>query len=347
VVGVTESEPFWHERLRRLAPEAVAALNELFCAKGSITPQGEPVATWTFRPETSLELPAAILRGVEEELWISLRDDGICERLGHREWWDYDGEARVLAWTLAHRVLIESLGRLLREAVFPIGWSDERRPPPENPSNVVVGFTLIAADGRSTVGQIGLSAAMASRIASAAGWDTQPFVSEQWNALPTTVRIELHGPPMPLAELLPTRTGDVLVLGRHAQCWSAVTVTALNGAGSWIANYERGRLTLTGAAREVSREMTMIEASSEDATSQTTALAGLPVVLDFEVGSLSLPLGKIAALKPGYVMQLPARLEDTRVVIRANGVRIGHGELVAVGDVLGVQVLSIDPHGLK
>jgi type III secretion protein Q len=52
-------------------------------------------------------------------------------------------------------------------------------------------------------------------------------------------------------------------------------------------------------------------------------------------------------MKPGYVLQLPMRLEDARVVIRANGVRIGHGELVAVGDVLGVQVLAIDPHGLR
>jgi type III secretion system YscQ/HrcQ family protein len=342
VIGSPEVEPVWHERLRRIAPEAAAALNELFAEKESLTPPGAPVTTWTFRPATKLDLPAAILRGVEEELWINLREDGICEHLGQREWWDYDAEARVLAWTLAHRVLIESLGRVLRESVFPIGWSDERRPPPQNPRNIVVEFTLAGADGRKSAGQIGLSAAMASRIASANGWQSQAFASEHWNALPATLRIELRSPPMPLAELIPARTGDVFVLGRRARCWSTVVV------GAWLASYEDGSLRITGpAAREISRETTMIETASEDTVPQTPALSGVPVVLEFEVGALAMPLGKVAALKPGFVLQLSTRLEDARVVIRANGVRIGHGELVTVGDTLGVQVTAIDPHGLK
>ena len=53
----------FEERLRRIAPEAMAALNELFAAKASLTTPGEPATTWTFRPATTLELPAAILRG--------------------------------------------------------------------------------------------------------------------------------------------------------------------------------------------------------------------------------------------------------------------------------------------
>lgn len=347
--------PVWHERLRQLSPGAAAALCEIFSERSSVTPQGEPVATWTFHPATGLALPAVILRGVQEELWISLSDDGMCERLGHREWWDYDGEPRVLAWTLAHRVLVESLGRLLREAVFPIAWSDGQRPPAQDAQHVVLGFSIVAADGRSSTGQIGLSPAMVSRVATAVGWERHPTSAREWNALPITTRIELRGPPMPLAELIPTRTGDVLVLGRRARCWRGVRVTCFSGTDSaavldaWTASYEEGRLQFTGAAREIPTETTMQEPPSEDtpANAHTSALAGVPVVLDFEVGSLSLPLGKVGAMKPGYVLQLPMRLEDARVVIRANGVRIGHGELVAVGDVLGVQVLAIDPHGLR
>jgi type III secretion protein Q len=183
---------------------------------------------------------------------------------------------------------------------------------------------------------------MASRLASATGWQPQAFASEHWNALPATVRIELRSPPMPLADVIPARTGDVFVLGRRSRCWSTVVM------GSWLASYEEDRLRITGpAAREISRETTMIETASEDTVPQTPALSGMPVVLDFEVGSLTLPLGKVAAMKPGFVLQLATRLEEARVVIRANGVRIGHGELVAVGDTLGVQVISIDPHGLK
>ena len=77
------------------------------------------------------------------------------------------------------------------------------------------------------------------------------------------------------------------------------------------------------------------------------SLENIPVSLEFDLGSLSVPLGELAALEPGYVFELPMRLEHARVVIRANGTPIGQGELVAAGDTLGVQLLSIDANGLR
>jgi type III secretion protein Q len=77
------------------------------------------------------------------------------------------------------------------------------------------------------------------------------------------------------------------------------------------------------------------------------AVARTPVTLEFELGNLTLPLGEIAGLKPGYVFQLPGRLEDARVVIRAGGRVVGRGELVAVGEVLGVQVTALDADGFQ
>ena len=47
------------------------------------------------------------------------------------------------------------------------------------------------------------------------------------------------------------------------------------------------------------------------------------------------------------MFELPGNLDAVRVVIRANGTRVGHGELVAVGDVLGVQLLAFDTDELR
>jgi type III secretion protein Q len=77
------------------------------------------------------------------------------------------------------------------------------------------------------------------------------------------------------------------------------------------------------------------------------AAENIPISLDFDLGSLAVPLGELASLKPGYVFELPGTLERRRVAIRANGARIGQGELVAVGDVLGVQLLSLDVDTLR
>lgn len=66
----------------------------------------------------------------------------------------------------------------------------------------------------------------------------------------------------------------------------------------------------------------------------------LPVEVAFEVGRMQLPLGKLAELQPGYVFPVPAQLEGANVTIRANGEAVGQGELVSVGDTLGVRLLS-------
>ena len=66
----------------------------------------------------------------------------------------------------------------------------------------------------------------------------------------------------------------------------------------------------------------------------------LPVHLSFEVGALDLRVGDLAELQPGYVFALPAHLEGANVVLRANGEAVGHGELVAVGDTLGVRLIA-------
>ena len=73
---------------------------------------------------------------------------------------------------------------------------------------------------------------------------------------------------------------------------------------------------------------------------QDRALRSLPVQVAFEIGQLELSMGDLASLQPGYVFSLPAHLEGANVTIRANGHAAGRGEVVAVGDTLGVRLLS-------
>ena len=66
----------------------------------------------------------------------------------------------------------------------------------------------------------------------------------------------------------------------------------------------------------------------------------IPVRLVFEVGETTLPLGELQSLQPGYTFELPASVAEP-VRIRANGKIVGSGELVQVGDRVGVRVLSL------
>jgi type III secretion protein Q len=195
-----------------------------------------------------------------------------------------------------------------------------------------------------------MSAAMASRLAGSADWRTPEHI-RRWAALPATLLIRLRGMAFCRRELTAAEVGDVLVLGRRAHCWRNLHLVSAAPAGAprWTGCYDDGRFTIGDGAPFFSTEVIMMDPTPEasDAPAAARALESVPVTVDFELGSLSLPLGELAALKPGYVFQLAGRLEEARVVIRANGARVGCGELVAIGDVLGVQLLAIEPNGLR
>src|SRR5262249_52384648 len=70
------------------------------------------------------------------------------------------------------------------------------------------------------------------------------------------------------------------------------------------------------------------------------ALNELPVRLVFELGRLELTLAELEVLGPGHVFAL-GRDQHQPVDILANGKRIGLGEIVAVGDALGVRVTRL------
>jgi type III secretion protein Q len=95
---------------------------------------------------------------------------------------------------------------------------------------------------------------------------------------------------------------------------------------------ERPRMSETDTTTEAPR--------TEDAPPAEDPAGRLPVEIEFELAKVELRLSDIAGLQPGYVFALPAHLEGANVTVRANGRVAGQGELVAVGDTLGVRLLS-------
>lgn len=69
-------------------------------------------------------------------------------------------------------------------------------------------------------------------------------------------------------------------------------------------------------------------------------LDDLPVTLVFEVSRIAMPLKEISGLTPGAVVKV-ADMSSPGVDLVANGKRIGRGEIVRIGDGLGVQVTRI------
>ncbi|TIW52218.1 MAG: YscQ/HrcQ family type III secretion apparatus protein, partial [Mesorhizobium sp.] len=75
-------------------------------------------------------------------------------------------------------------------------------------------------------------------------------------------------------------------------------------------------------------------------TLEESTLDELPVALAFEIGRTAMPLGEVRQLAPGAVVAL-ADVTEANVDIIANGKRVGRGEIVRIGESLGVRILRM------
>lgn len=276
-------------------------------------------------------------------------------------WSDFQGRSRILAWSLAHEPhlmrLSEALGVALAplldaaapeaEAADPPMWlefliDDEhpddpdagRRPPP-------------------TQGSLRLPASWLERLLTRA---EPPFEGQapdplgHWARLPASVSLLLPVPPLSPQEWAGLNPGDVIVVGRSIR---PPAFQARACGRLWPVVPASGGWRVEGAAQHIPRmqeaePMTENDSRTPDeagnpqpaAPDPDAAARELPVELSFEVGRTEMALGEIARLQPGYVFQIPSQLEGANVTVRANGQPVGQGELVSVGDTLGVRLLS-------
>jgi flagellar motor switch protein FliN len=80
--------------------------------------------------------------------------------------------------------------------------------------------------------------------------------------------------------------------------------------------------------------------SGEDGEKSQIEPSQVPIHLTVEVGRLQMPLDKVTQLKPGNVLEL-GHSPEANVHLTIGGKRVATGELVRLGDALGVKILKI------
>ena len=70
----------------------------------------------------------------------------------------------------------------------------------------------------------------------------------------------------------------------------------------------------------------------------------LDLPVQFEVDTVALPLSQLYALRPGYVLELSTPIAEAQLKLVTHGQTIGYGELVTVGEHLGIRILRM-AHG--
>ena len=92
------------------------------------------------------------------------------------------------------------------------------------------------------------------------------------------------------------------------------------------------------------QEINAMEGKGAPRVVGTDDLGDLEIQLTFELGRQTVELEQLRTIAPGYVFPL-GRSPNDPVDIVANGRRIGRGEIVRVGDGLGVRLIRLFDHG--
>lgn len=85
----------------------------------------------------------------------------------------------------------------------------------------------------------------------------------------------------------------------------------------------------------------MTNREMESAGAHEGAFDDVPVVLRFELAHWQAPLSEMAQLAPGAVIDLGHRIDSQSVAVWVGQRCIGRGQLVALGERLGVRILSL------
>jgi len=281
-----------------------------------------------------------------ERVLVGIVRDEILDSCAASSWNDYQGFARCVAWTLAHERLLHALSALLGQPLMPrkIVASGNM-----TTDAFWLGLRAHLAQAES-FGVIGLPFAVAHALSDALrnrGAPAQPTPRQDVGSLRETLRLCAVGPPLNAMDIAGLELGDVVVLGPRANVFADLQLGRnLQRPVRWPASWQDGRVQVRGsAALGYARSSSVNDsasASDHRETPSTNAAkptaAQIPVALEFELGAIDTSLRELAQIEPGYVFDLLLQLDHAAVTIRSAGRRVGRGELVAVGDTLGVRL---------
>ncbi len=165
------------------------------------------------------------------------------------------------------------------------------------------------------------------------GWPVAAWEPEEMT-LPATARIGT----LALCErvLVSLRPGDVL-LGEGGINTQAGRLVLAGGFGADMVKVAENWFLTEAPAMMQRPTSDDTEANPSDGEAD---LGDIPVRLDFDVGSLDLPLSRLREMDAGTILDLQRGTAEF-IGITANGRRIGRGELVDIEGMLGVRITRI------
>ncbi|APG93794.1 type III secretion system cytoplasmic ring protein SctQ [Sinorhizobium americanum] len=190
--------------------------------------------------------------------------------------------------------------------------------------------------------ELHLSAAAALKLGEA--FDTRAgLLNAVTGNLVQPVQIRAGTQQLSLTELASLRPGDVVMCEQSHAC-DPIAVLG-NHLIAALRRSEAGLVFATGwQVLKPSWESSAMSKQETPSSEELEPLADLPVELVFEIGRAEFPLKELARMGEGTVLHASPSLSSP-VNILANGRLVGKGELIRIGEGLGVRVVRLSTDG--
>lgn len=172
--------------------------------------------------------------------------------------------------------------------------------------------------------------------------------ADVWSALRLAASMELGYTLLPLKNIASLCVGDTIFID---VAWGERLGAALvlRIAEHWLMRArlnEDNTITATSGMLIMTNESATASDHDFDDTVQLSAdgLDALPIRLSFDLGERTLSLAELGSIQMGYVFDLALPVSRA-VTLRANGMRIGEGELVDIDGRIGVAITRINAPG--
>jgi type III secretion protein Q len=165
-------------------------------------------------------------------------------------------------------------------------------------------------------------------------------------------RIEIGARTLNIATLESLRPGDIVLHAiRHAPDTVFGTTPELPSVPIVWGNHGMRQLCCTASIADhlltlkgtpyMSRSPDIDDISPAQPNETPVSVGELDLPVKIEIDTVSLPVAQLSALRAGYVLELPVSVRDAQVRLVSYGQTVAQGELVAVGDHIGVRILRM------
>jgi type III secretion protein Q len=192
------------------------------------------------------------------------------------------------------------------------------------------------------------------------GWldALEALVARQYTPFATHVseitvpgRLQIGEKTVSVTTLDSLRPGDIILRAVSDDVAAFLKHTSESGRvqavwGRYGTRQLRAAATLTGNVLTLSENPIMshdhqFNAPLTDSIDAPVEISQLDLPLKLEIDTVSMPVAQLSALRAGYVLELPTAVPDARIRLVTYGQTIGFGELVSVGEHLGVRLVQL------